>query len=78
MLSKILPVELIVRATCNRPIRWRRVDGIFSRGGGDRGETARVGAVMPASPEAHRRPQHTRYAPPHLQYGGSVVPQVKV
>ena len=55
MLSKILPVELIVRATCNRPIRWRRVDGIFSRGGGDGGETARVGAAMPASPEAHRR-----------------------
>ena len=55
MLSKILPVELIVRATCNRPIRWRRVDGIFSRGGGDGRKTARFGAARSASSEAHGR-----------------------
>ena len=66
MLSKILPVELIVRATCNRSIRWRDDDGIFSRGDGVGGETARFGAAMRASPEAHQR-----RGPRRAQSGGA-------
>ena len=55
MLSKISPVELVLRASCKRRIGWRRERGRFSRGGGDGRKTARFGAAMRASPEAHQR-----------------------
>ena len=66
MLSKTSPVELVLRASCNRPIRWRRVDGSFSRGGGDGRMDMRFGAAMPASCEAHER-----RGPRRAQSGGA-------
>ena len=66
MLSKISPVELVLRASCNRAIRRRRVDGIFSRVDGDGRMDMRFGAAKSASCEAHER-----CGPRRAQSGGA-------